>query len=43
MPVWTDEEIMEGLFIGAYFNLIVRMADAFGLPDLYVVATEEPA
>ncbi len=30
---WTDEQIMEGLFIGAYFNLMVRMADAFGLPD----------
>jgi alkylhydroperoxidase family enzyme len=30
---WTDEQIAEGLFIGGYFNLLVRMADAFGLPD----------
>ncbi len=34
---------MEGLFIGAYSNMMVRMADVFGLPDLSVVATEEPA
>jgi len=40
---WTDEGIMGGLFIGAYFNLMVRMADAFGLPDPSVFATEEPA
>lgn len=30
---WTDEQIMEGAFIGAMFNFFVRMADAFGLPD----------
>lgn len=30
---WSDEEIMEGIFIGAYFNMMVRLADAFGLPD----------
>ena len=30
---WTDEQIMEGTFIGAIFNFFVRMADAFGLAD----------
>jgi alkylhydroperoxidase family enzyme len=38
---WRDEEIMEGLFIGAYFNLMVRMADSFGLPDPSMISTGE--
>jgi hypothetical protein len=35
-----DEQIMEALFIGAYFNLMVRMADAFGLPDPSMIGAE---
>lgn len=38
---WSDEQIMEGLFIGAYFNMMVRIADAFGLPDPSTITIDE--
>lgn len=36
---WSDEQIAEATYIGALFNLFVRLADAFGI---HPEATLEP-
>ncbi len=28
---WTDQQIAEAVYIGSFFNMMVRIADAFGV------------
>ena len=36
---WSDPQIAEAVYVGALFNLFVRLADAF---DIYPPATYDP-
>ena len=33
---WTDEQIAEAVYVGALFNLLVRIADAFDIHPLSI-------
>ena len=42
---WTDPQIAEAVYVGALFNLFVRLADAFDIhpPARYEIDGEVPA
>ncbi|MGH2706946.1 MAG: hypothetical protein ACRDJF_01490 [Actinomycetota bacterium] len=37
---WTDQQIAEAVYIGSFFNMMVRIADAFGALPPPVTDTE---
>lgn len=39
---WTDSQIAEAVYIGSFFNMMVRIADAFGAVPPPVTDKEGP-